>query len=313
MKLVVTIPAFNEEGTIEKVIREIPKKIPGIGKIEVLVIDDGSADSTAKIARSLGASVIRNPINRGLAFTFSRGLETAIEMGADIVVNTDADFQYNQKQIPSLVAPILEGRADIVLGSRFLGTIESMPAGKYWGNRAMSAMVSFLTGLAISDSQTGFRAFSREAALKMNVFSDYTYTQETILEAWEKNLSILEVPADFRKRVGESRLISSIFVYAKKVGFTVIEGYMSYKPFRVFMALGFFACLLGAGFGSRVLIHYIKTGLVSPYLPSAVLSSLLLVFGVQLIIAGLVAEMIKRNRKIQEQLLYEAKKARTAK
>src|SRR3989338_5243649 len=122
MKLVVTIPAFNEEGTIEKVIREIPKKIPGIRKIEVLVIDDGSADSTSKIARSLGASVIRNPINRGLAFTFSRGLETALEMGADIIVNTDADFQYDQKQIPSLVAPILEGRADIVLGSRFLGT-----------------------------------------------------------------------------------------------------------------------------------------------------------------------------------------------
>ncbi len=313
MKLVVTIPAFNEENTIEKVIREIPKKITGIEKIEVLVIDDGSIDSTSKIARSLGAAVIRNPLNKGLAFTFSRGLETALEMGADVVVNTDADFQYNQTQIPSLVAPILEGRADIVLGSRFLGTIESMPAGKYWGNRAMSAMVSFLTGQHITDSQTGFRAFSREAALKINVFSDYTYTQETILEAWEKNLVILEVPADFRKREGESRLISSIFIYAKKAGFTVIEAYVSYKPFRVFMALGFSACLLGTVFGSRVLLHYLKTGMVSPYLPSAVLSSLLLIFGVQLIIAGLVAEMIKRSRKTQEQLLYEAKKARTAK
>ncbi len=279
----------------------------------MLVIDDGSADSTSKIARSLGAAVIRNPLNRGLAFTFSRGLETALEMGADIVVNTDADFQYNQKQIPSLVSPILDGRADIVLGSRFLGTIESMPAGKYLGNKAMSAMVSFLTGLAISDSQTGFRAFSREAALKINVFSDYTYTQETILEAWEKNLVLLEVPADFRKREGESRLISSIFVYAKKVGFTVIEGYVSYKPFRVFMVSGILVMAVGSLFGARVMGHYIKTGLVSPYLPSAVLSSLLLILGAQLLIVGLIAEMVKRNRKIEEQLLYEAKKARTAK
>ncbi len=313
MKLVVTIPAFNEENTIAKVIEEIPKKIPGIGKIGVLVIDDGSSDSTSKIARSLGAFVIRNPMNRGLAFTFSRGLETALEMGADIVVNTDADFQYNQKQIPLLVSPILEGRADIVLGSRFLGTIESMPAGKYFGNRAMSAMVSFLTGLAISDSQTGFRAFSREAALKINVFSDYTYTQETILEAWEKNLQILEVPVEFRKRDGQSRLISNIFVYAKKAGFTVIEGYVSYKPFLVFMASGFAVMSVGALFGWRVLDHYIRTGLVSPYLPSAVLSSLLLILGAQLLIVGLIAEMVKRNRKIEEQLLYEAKKARTAK
>src|SRR3989344_5413946 len=192
MKLVVTIPAYNEEKTIAKVIREIPKKIGGISKIEVLVIDDGSADSTSHEARKAGAAVIRNSKNCGLAFTFSRGMERALEMGADIIVNTDADLQYNQAQVPLLIAPILKGNAGLVLGSRFEGKIEHMPLQKRLGNMALSAIMSFITGLRLTDSQTGFRAFSREAAMRINIFSDYTYTQETILEAHEKNFCVRE-------------------------------------------------------------------------------------------------------------------------
>ena len=310
MKLVVTIPAFNEEKTIGKVIEEIPKKISGINKIEILVIDDGSTDSTSKIAKAKGARVIRNSSNKGLAFTFARGLDAALGMGADIIVNTDADFQYNQKQIPRLIKPILDKEADIVLGSRFKGYIEDMSKQKYWGNKAMSFLVSFLTGLKISDSQTGFRAFSREAALQINIFSDYTYTQETILEAWEKQLLIKEVPADFRKRDGESRLISNIFIYAKRAGFTVIETYVSYKPLRVFLSVGAILGLSGAFFGYKVLIHFLETGMVSPFIPSAILSSMLLILGVQVMIMGLIAEMIKRNRKVQERILTLQKKSR---
>lgn len=309
MKLVVTIPAFNEEKTIARVIKEIPKKIEGIDRIEVLVIDDGSTDSTSREAKKAGAEVISNSRNCGLAFSFSRGLLRALEMGADIIVNTDADLQYNQKQIPLLVNPILKGKAGLVLGSRFAGKIEHMPLQKRLGNMALSAIMRFITGLPLTDSQTGFRAFSREAAMRINIFSDYTYTQETILEANEKKFVIMEVPVDFRKRADRSRLISNIFVYAKKAGFTIIQTYLNYKPFKVFFTAGGLMFLAGVLFGARVLLHYAKTGLVSPYLPSAVLSALLLIFGFQMIIVGAIAELIKRNRKVQEEILYHHRKS----
>ena len=313
MKLVVTIPAFNEEKTIGSVIREIPKKIAGISEIRALVVDDGSSDSTSAEARKAGAEVIRNSMNCGLAFPFSRGMERALEMGADIIVNTDADLQYNQKQIPSLIKPILGGKADVVLGSRFSGTIEYMPLQKKLGNLLLSAIMRFITRLPLTDSQTGFRAFSREAALRIAIFSDYTYTQETILEANEKKIAIAEVPVDFRTRDGESRLISNIFVYAKKVGFTIIQTYLNYKPFKVFFYLGGILFISGSMFGLRVLLHYMNTGAVSPYLPSAVLSALLVIFGFQMIIVGAIAELIKRNRKVQEELLYFHRKKAYAK
>ncbi|HIH09247.1 MAG TPA: glycosyltransferase family 2 protein [Candidatus Diapherotrites archaeon] len=308
MKLVVTIPAFNEEKTIGEVIRGIPAKIPGVGSIEVLVVDDGSTDSTAQRAEKAGARVLVNKANCGLAFTFSRGMNGALEMGADIIVNTDADNQYDQSQIPVLVRPILEGKSDVVLGSRFLGKIEEMPLGKRLGNMAVSWLMRLLTGLPLTDTQTGFRAFSREAALHINVLSDYTYTQETVLEAAEKKLSVTEVPVDFRKRADGSRLISNIFVYAKRVGFTLIETYINYRPLKVFFASGSLLLLAGAAFGLRVLVHYARTGSVSPYLPSAVLSALLLIFGFQVMVAGITAELIKRNRKISEERLYLEKR-----
>ncbi len=310
MNLVITIPAYNEEKTIGKVIDEIPKKIAGIGKIEILVINDGSTDSTQKNALSKGARVISNAANNGLAYSFSRGIETALEMGADIVVNTDADFQYNQSQIPLLVKPILDHEADIVLGSRFAGKIEHMSPQKYWGNLSMSFLIRLLTGLKITDAQTGFRAFSKEAAMRINVFSDYTYTQETILEAWEKKLLIKEVPVEFRKREGESRLISNIFVYAKRAGFTVLETYINYKPLRVFLTIGGLMLLAGLAVGLRVFIHFLTFGYVEPYLPSAILSSMLLIVGLQIVVIGLVAKMIQRNRVVQERILYEKKKSR---
>lgn len=308
MKLAITIPSYNEEKTIGKVIDEIPKKIPGISEIEIIVIDDGSLDATSKIAKSKGATVLCNRCNSGLAFSFSRGLEYAIESGADIIVNTDGDFQYNQKQIPTLLGPIMAQEADIVLGSRFAGKIEYMPAQNYWGNRAMSFLVRTLTGLDISDAQTGFRAFSRDAAMKLNIVSSYTYTQETILEAWEKKLVIKEVPVDFRRREGKSRLISNVFVYARRAGFTVLETYLSYKPLKLFLSVGGLMMLGGLAAGLRVLVHYFKFGVVEPYLPTALLSSVLLVVGLQIVMIGLLARMVQRSRILQEKMLYEQRK-----
>ena len=309
MKLIVTIPAFNEEKTISKVIAEIPKKIPYVSSVSVLVIDDGSTDNTAKIARKMGATVISNSKNMGLAYSFSRGLQNALEMGADIIVNTDADFQYDQRQIPLLAGPVAQGKADIVLGSRFLGTIESMPPEKKTGNMIVSSIMSFLVGQKITDSQTGFRAFSREAAMRINIFSDYTYTQETILEAWENKLSIIEVPVDFRKREGKSRLISNIFVYAHRAGLTILKTYINYKPMKVFSVLGGTMLLAGTFLGLRVLLHYLNTGLVYTQLSAILVSAVLLIVGFQVLVFGMLAEITKRNRKVQEEALYLQKKA----
>jgi glycosyltransferase involved in cell wall biosynthesis len=310
MKLVVTIPAYNEEKTIAAVISEIPKKIKGIDSVDIIVVDDGSEDNTSAVAIKAGAKVIRNAHNCGLAYTFSKGLRYALELGADIIVNTDADMQYNQKQIPCLVQPILDGKADIVLGSRFKGTIEYMPIQKYLGNKIVSKLMSFLTGENITDSQTGFRAFSKEAALRINVFSNFTYTQETILEAVEKKLAIVEVPVDFRKRNGKSRLISNIFDYAYRAGSTILTTYLNYKPLKIFFFIGGFLIFIGLIFGTRILVHFISTGMVAPYVPSAILSALFLIIGFQIMIIGMIAELIKRNRLVQEELLYEQRKER---
>lgn len=303
MKLVVTIPAYNEEATIGTVIDEIPKKIRGIKEIQILVIDDGSTDRTGDLA-SKKAAVLRNKQNFGLAVTFKRGLERALEMGADIIVNTDADMQYNQTQIPALIQPILDKRADIVLGSRFKGTIESMPRGKKWGNRISTWAVRRVTGLPISDAQTGFRAFSKEAAMKMNLQSKHTYVQETILQAAAHNLVIEEIPIEFRKRQDASRLISSVSGYAKKAFYTILMGYLNYKPLKVFLSIGLLFLVVGLVAGVRVLIHYFTTGLVTPFLPTAVLTAILLIFGFQIIVIGLLAEMIKNKRRLEEETLF---------
>ena len=308
MKLVITIPAYNEEKTIGKVIDEIPKKIIGITNIKVLVIDDGSTDSTAKIAKAKGAKVIKNTGNKGLAQTFARGLNEAISMKADIIVNTDADFQYNQKQIPLLVAPVIRGDADIVLGSRFKGKIEEMPPQKYYGNKIATLVLAYVTGYNISDGQTGFRCFSRRAALKMNIWSNYTYTHETLLHASENKLLVSEVPIDFRKRADESRLISNIWGYALKSAKTLFNYYLYYRPLQLFGFFGTIIILVGLLLCSKVLLHFFSTGQVSPFFPTAILTSSMVVFGLLLVIMGLISETFKHQRRVTEKIFEELRK-----
>lgn len=309
MKLIVMIPAYNEEKTIQKVIKEIPRKIEGIDKVEVLVINDGSTDSTVKVASEAGADhIVSQKENRGLALTFRKGLEECLEKGADIIVNTDADFQYNQTQIPDLIAPILQGKADIVLGSRFRGHIEYMPPQKKIGNILATRVTRMASGYPVTDAQTGFRAFTRDAALRMNILADYTYVQETIMQAVNHNLTLVEVPIEFRKRDGHSRLMSGVFHYAQRATAVILRTYRDYEPMKVFASIGFVFLVIAALSGVTVLVQYLKTGVVIPNISYAILTTMLCLTGLQILVFGLIADMLKYQRIREEEILYRLKK-----
>ena len=314
LRLVIIIPAYNEEKTIGKVISAIPREITQIDEIKIIVIDDGSTDSTRNVALEAGANkVLSFKKNQGLAFAFKKGLDLALEMNANIIVNIDADGQYDGKEIPVLLRPIMDNKADIVLGSRFKGWIEFMPMQKRIGNYLATKVTNLLTGLKISDAQTGFRTFSKEAALRINLESDYTHVQETIIQAVAKGLTIVEVPVHFRKRGGKSRLITNIFSYARRAGINILRTYRDYKPLKTFLIIGALINLLGFAVGLKVLIYYLATGMVGEYLPSAILTGILLIIGFQVMIFGIIADMVGNNRKIQEEILYFLKKHRIQK
>jgi len=309
MKLIVMIPAYNEEKSIGDVIEEIPRKINGVDLVEVLVINDSSVDNTLEEAKRAGADrIITHKRNLGLGISFRDGLEEALDMGADIIVNTDADFQYNGAEIPRLIDPILMGSADIVIGDRQIETLDHMPSGKVIGNKLATWVTRYVTALPIRDAQTGFRAFSRDAALKMNLTGNYTYVQETLIQAANKNLEVVQIPIEFRRRSGKSRLISSLFTYAKSAGTTIVRSYRDYQPFKVFTAIGLFCIIIGFATGFRVLLHYLSTGTVTPYLPSAVLTTVLVIVGLQAVVFGLLADMLRTQRMFQEEILYRLKK-----
>lgn len=309
MKLAVVIPAYNEEKTIGRVIREIPRRIAGIGSVKVIVVDDGSSDRTVSEALKAGAGrVIKHKMNLGLAASFRDGLDAALEEGADVIVNTDADSQYNQKEIPKLIKPILDREADFVLGYRDIWNLRHMPLSKKIGNTLSTALISFLVGFGVKDAQSGFRAFSREAALQLNVLSDYTYVQETIMQLLFKRKKVAQVPCEFSAREGRSRLINNIWSYAKRAGTTIIRTYVHYKPLKTFLLVGLFLILLGFVVGLRVLVHFLTTGLVSPYIPSAILTAILLIVGFQIVMMGLIADSINANRRTLERILYLVKK-----
>ena len=229
-------------------------------------------------------------------------------MGADIIVNIDADGQYDPKEISKLVQPVLDDKADIVLGSRFDGYIEEMPMSKKLGNRVATRVASRAAGKHFSDAQTGFRAFTRDAAMRLNIMSDFTYTQETLVQAVNKNLRINEVPVNFYKREDESRLFPSVWSYAKRSGGSLIRTYFYHKPLRTFFLIGSLVFIVGFILGLRVLIHYLATDMVTPLLPTSVLSAVLLIVGFQVIILGLIGDLIRRNQNVQEEILYRLKK-----
>lgn len=311
MRLVVTIPAYNEENSIGDVIEEIPRQIDGIESVRILVIDDGSSDATAERAREAGAdSIISHKKNEGLGVTFKDGLEAALDMGADLIVNIDGDGQYNAKEIPALIKPLVDNKADIVLGWRDIDKLDFMPRGKKLGNRIATWFTNRASGMPvpIRDAQSGFRAFSREAALRMNLSGRYTYVQETIMEAKYKGLKIEQTPIEFRPRQGESRLISGLATYARRAGAIILGTYWGYHPLKIFSFIGVCLIVVGIAFGTMVLVHFVQNGTVSPHTPSAIAAPMLIITGLQAIILGLFADTLKSQRLFQEEILYRLKR-----
>ena len=292
MKIIVTIPAYNEEKTIESMIRGI-KKVMGAFryKYSILVIDDGSSDDTAKAAKKAGAIVYSHPKNYGLAETFRTEMSYAVELKPDVIVHIDADSQYLPKEIPKLVEEIKKGY-DLVLGSRFMGKIEEMPLTKRLGNMTFSRIVSQITGLKISDAQTGFRAFTRELAQKLVIISGHTYTQEQIIRAVKNKFRIKEVPIYFAKRKDKSRLISNPYSYALKAWISIIRIYRDYEPLKFFGILGSFIMSAGVLIGFyMVYLHF--TGGISGHFALLMLDVVILSVGFQLLMFALLADMFR--------------------
>jgi len=312
VKLIIQIPCFNEEQTLPQTVRDLPKSIPGVDIIELLVIDDGSCDRTLDVARELGIHhVVCLRQHVGLARAFIAGLEEALRAGADIIVNTDADNQYDADDLPALVAPILEGRAGMVVGDRGVTSLVHFSPTKRFLQRVGSWVVQLAAGLKVPDATSGFRAFSREAALRMTVLSDYSYTLETLIQAGARHLGVVYVPVHTNPQTRESRLIRSIPQYLVVSVITIIRAYTMYQPLRVFASIGALFAGIGMLLGLRFLYYYlIGLSTRSPvgHVQSLILAAILVIIGVQIGLIGLVADLIGFNRKLIEQTLYRVKR-----
>lgn len=309
MRLIVTIPALNEAKNIAAVIKEIPREIPELSEVKVLVVDDGSTDETSKIAREAGADfVFKNPRRKGLARTFKKGLEEALKLGADIILNTDADNHYNQSKIPQLIAPILKNQAEIVVGNRDVWNLKKMSFTKKIGNSLGSCFVRFIAGIPFKiDASSGFRAYSRDAALRLNVLSDHTYAHETLIQAYDHGLTIQTVDLPARDVSRPSRLISNVPEHILKSLLVIFRILTIYKPLRVMFFIGSTVFLGGLIFVVRFLYFYFTSG-GSGHVQSLILASVLLIIGFQIDILGLISSAIGWNRKILEENLYRLKK-----
>lgn len=311
MKLIIQIPAFNEAGNIAATIRDLPKRIAGINVIEVLVIDDGSSDGTAAAARAAGARhVLTLSSHRGLAAAFTSGIEHALRLGADIIVNTDGDQQYAGADIAKLVEPIVAGNADVVIGDRETSKSPHMGAVKRFLQRFGSAAVGLAAGRSIPDVTSGFRAFSREAALQLNVFNPFTYTLETIIQAGQRNLTVLSVPVRTNPPTRPSRLYKGNFNYIRKSVVTIFRIYALYRPLKTFFAIGAILFLIGFFVGARFLWFY-AAGEGGGHVQSLILAAIFLIIGFQTMLIGLLADLISVNRRLSEEILIRTRRAQS--
>lgn len=311
MKIMIAIPALNEAETIGQAIAHLPQKIEGISEIMILVVDDGSTDKTAKIAKESGALVLSHGKNRGVGAAFQSAVEKSLREKVDILCTIDADGQFDANEIPKMITPILEKKADFVTGNRFSEKIrpKNMPPLKFWGNQKMSRLISALAGQNITDSACGFRAYSREALLNLNLLGSFTYTQETILDLCAKNFRLAEIPISvqyFPDR--QSRVAGNLFRYAKNSLRIIVKSYRDYHPFRFFGFAGILLFFLGCLADAFLIGHYFLIGGFSPYKFVGVIGIFLNLFGILLIVIGIAADILGRIRRNQEQILYFLKK-----
>lgn len=314
MKLVILIPAYNEEDSIARVIQDLPKHIEGISDIQALVVDDGSKDGTAQEAVSAGAEVVSHTFNRGLGKAFATGLARALELQADVMVNIDADRQFDSADIPRLIAPVLSGNADFVSGDRFTAANgklikpDYMSSIKFWGNHRMSDLIGFLVNRKFPDVSCGFRAYSREAMLQLNLTGAFTYTQESFLDLANKGLAIKTIPISikyFPER--KSKMAGSILKYTWQTIKIIFRAYRDYNPLRFFGLLGLLPAIPGFVMGIFVIGHYLLTAAFTPYKAVGLIAIYLVSLAIVFWIVGILADMFVRIRLNQEKILYYEK------
>lgn len=310
MKLIIQIPCYNEADTLEDALADIPSAIAGIDCIETLVIDDGSSDATVAIARRLGVDhIVRHGHNRGLAQAFQTGLDYALRMGADVIVNTDGDNQYAAHEIPRLIAPVLKGAADIVIGDRQPHHNEHFSPIKRWLQKWGSWTVRNVSGTDVPDAASGFRAYSREAALRLNVLSHYSYTLETIIQAGKLGLTITSIPVTTNAPTRPSRLQRSMWHFIKEQGGTILRIYAFYEPLRTFSYLAIPFLLAGGALWMRFLSYYIFYRLEADrFIQSVTIGTGLLIVGVLIFVFGILADIAGKHRQLTQETLYRLKK-----
>lgn len=308
-KLIIQIPCFNEEETLGITLNELPKELPGVDCVEWLIINDGSIDNTVEVARANGVHhVVDLEHNQGLAKAFMAGIEACLKAGADIIVNTDADNQYCADDIPKLITPILAGQAEVVVGARPIQKIKHFSPAKKFLQKLGSWVVRIASGTKISDAPSGFRAFSRNAALRMNVFNEYTYTLETIIQAGQHGMVITSVPIRTNGYLRPSRLVKSIASYIQRSILTILRIFMAYRPLKFFTFLGSIPSVFGLLLWLRWLILYFQDP-TRARAPSLIISAVLILIGFQLYMFGLLADLLTVNRKLLEDIQLRQRRA----
>src|SRR3972149_9448882 len=310
-KLLVVIPAYNEEEKIGEVIKNIPGKLDYVSEVHILVIDDGSTDNTAKIARDSGAAVLKNYFNMGVGSAFGKGLQYALNNNFDSMVSIDGDGQFDPQDIPKLIKPIIENNADFVTASRFIDKnyYPRMPLSKFWGNKLMSIFISKLVGKKFYDVSCGFRAYSQKTLLSLNLHGRFTYTQETFIDLSFKRLKIVEIPIKvkyFSSRT--SKISSNLFTYGINTFKIILETYRDYRPFAFFSYIALFFFILSVFFGSILLYTYVSIGSFHPNIWSGFVGGTFLFISIIFFIVGISADIIKRIRVNQEEILYLLKR-----
>ena len=312
MKLIVQIPCYNEEATLPQTFADIPKEIEGIDQVEVLIIDDGSTDRTVEVARDLGIDyIVINKKNLGLARAFSVGIDACLKYGADIIVNTDGDNQYAGSDIPILIGPILTGKADLVIGDRQTDRIADFSYGKKKLQKIGSVVVRQLSGVDVPDAVSGFRAFTKDVALRLNILSSFSYTTEMLIQAGKKNMKVASVPVSVNAKTRESRLFKNLTTFISQTAITMVRVYAMYQPLRVFFCIGSLLTLIGLIPVIRFLIYYfMDSGL--GHIQSLTLGGVFLVIGFLTFMIGLVADLISQNRQLTELMLEKVRKIELA-